>query len=176
MVAALQREKPIALWMPKRVLVLDGHLRGDFHGDRPGVCEKHAVEPARRNRRELLCKFYGRVVGKAAEHHVAHLFRLTTYRLDDCRVVVAMRDTPPARHRVNESRTVGKFDLHARRRFRVQHRRRVVKRCVGVPDPRAVIFERRHPNISEKSTSGYGPPMSKRGTRTTTGENPQRER
>ena len=38
----------------------------------------------------------GLEIETAAEHHVAHLFRLTTYRLDDCRVVVAMRDTPPA--------------------------------------------------------------------------------
>ena len=96
MVAALQREKSVALWVPERVLVLNGHLRGDFHGDRPGVREEHAIKTMRRNRRELFCEFYGRVVGKAAEHHVAHLFRLTTYRLDDCRVVVAMRDTPPA--------------------------------------------------------------------------------
>ena len=175
-VTALQREKSVALWVPERVLVLNGHLRGDFHGDRPGVREEHAIKTMRRNRRELFCEFNGGIMGEAAEHHVAHLLRLTTYRLDDCRVVVAMRDAPPARHRVDEPRTVGKFDLHAGRRFRVQDWRRILERGVGVPDPCAIIFKRRHLKISEKSTSGYGPPMSKRGMRTTTGENPQRER
>ena len=95
-IAALQRKKSVALWVSERVLVLDGHLRCDLDGNGTRVCEKHAIKTGRRNRRKLLCKFYGRIVGETAEHNMAQLLRLTAYRLDYRRVVVAMRDAPPA--------------------------------------------------------------------------------
>ena len=137
-VPALQRRELRAPRTPLRPLVLHGHLRGHLHGDRPRVREKHAVEARRRTCGEPLGQLNRRFVRETAEHDMAHPLALATNRLDDRRMVVSVRHAPPAGDGVNQPPPVGEFDLHALRRARHAHGRRILQRGVRMPDMRLV--------------------------------------
>ena len=94
-VSSLQGEKPVALRMAKRVMVLYGHLCGDLDRNRSGVSEEYTVE----SRRCDFCKppgeLHGRLMGKPSEHDVRQLLRLAAHGLDYSRMPMPVRHAPP---------------------------------------------------------------------------------
>ena len=69
-VAAEQRHELALARETACMLVLDGHLRGDLHGDGAGVREEHTVEAGRRELHKSFGKRDRGFVRETAEHHV----------------------------------------------------------------------------------------------------------
>ena len=154
MVTTLQRHELVPLGMPQGILVLHGHLRRDLDRNRTRVGEEDAVESGRRKGRELLRELNRRIVREPTEHHMTEPLGLPPNRLDDRRMIVAVRDAPPAGHRIHELPSIGQLDRDAGRRLRELHRRRIPERGIGMPDMRTIVVQGTHAKISEKSTSG----------------------
>ena len=100
-VAAADGEHPPPRTPGSRVH-LPGHLERHLDRHRAGVGEEHVLQPVGRELQQPSPQRDGRLVGEAAEHHVAHPPELAGDRRVELGHGVAVDRAPPRRHRVDD--------------------------------------------------------------------------
>ena len=75
-IAMLQRQQTVFMRLATRVLILNRHLDGHFHRDRPGVGDKHLVQPGRRQSHQPLSQLHRRGMSQSTKHHMTHVLQL----------------------------------------------------------------------------------------------------
>ena len=93
-------------------VILQGHLQGHFHTHAARVGEEAIIQVAGEKLLQLGRQLLHRVVGQAAQHHVAELARLLLDGGGELRVLIAVDHTPPGGHRVDELLVLG-VEIHA---------------------------------------------------------------
>ncbi len=103
-IAPAPGHQPNLLRTPRRPPVLDRHLGGDLDGHGAGVREEHVAQRLRRHLHQPGGQPDRRLVGQAAEHHVAHLCRLGMQGGVQSGVRIAVDGGPPGGHSVDQLR------------------------------------------------------------------------
>ncbi len=101
------------------------HFHGHFHSHGAGIGIKYVVHRVRCHFEQHFAETYGRVMRKAAEHHMAHVVQLALHGCVQPRMVIAVACTPPRRHAVDKLGSVGKFYCCPVRRIHFVGRQRV---------------------------------------------------
>ena len=105
-VAAADGHEAVTLGTPPGLPVLDGHLDGHLHRDRPRVAQEAVAQRFRGQVHQVPDQARGRFMGQAPEHHVGHGVELLKHGLIQDRVVVAMDGAPPGGHAVDQLASV----------------------------------------------------------------------
>ena len=92
---------------------LDGHFHGYLYGHRTGVGEENVIHLVGRPIQQALAQLYGRLMGEAAEHHMAHFAELVCGGTVQTRIIIAVSYAPPRRHSVDKPSAVGEYYLNA---------------------------------------------------------------
>ena len=93
-------------------VVLESHLEGNFYRNASGIRKEAVVQVTRKKFLELIRKFFYRLMGETAEHHMAETVSLFFDGSGQFRVFVAVDHTPPGRNRIDQFLVFG-VEMHA---------------------------------------------------------------